>query len=147
KNFPITDSGNGSETAYTFSQTKQYTYGSYLLYFGDPPFTIESLLDKLTDSLYPFTAVANYVSPKLRTDQSLTTRQELLKLRSSLDFSQNVLQYMGTFSRERNRPAPDWPHLIETGALSEGRFNMNNLALVVPNPDDCNLPHGKKKGW
>jgi len=24
---------------------------------------------------------------------------------------------------------------------------MNNLALVVPNPDDCNLPHGKKKGW
>jgi hypothetical protein len=127
-------------------QTRQDTYGSYLLYFGDPPFTIESLLDKLTDSLYPFTSAANYVS-KARTDQSLTTRQELLKLRSSLGFSQNVLQYMGTFSRERNRPAPDWPHLSETGSLSEGRFNMNNLALVVPNPDDCNLPHGKKKGW
>jgi hypothetical protein len=54
---------------------------------------------------------------------------------------------MGTFSRERNMPAPDWPHLSETGALSEGRFNLSNLALVIPNPGDCNLPHGKKKGW
>ena len=125
-------------------QTRQDSYGSYLLYFGDPPFTIESLLDTLTDSLYPFTSAANYVS-KARTDQSLTTRQELLKLRSSLGFSQNVLQYMGTFSRERNRPAPDWPNL--NGHLSDGRFNMNNLALVVPNPSDCNVPNGKKKGW
>jgi hypothetical protein len=57
---------------------------------------------------------------------------------------------MGNFSRERNRPASDWPNLNETGGtrvLSEGRFNMNNLALMVPNPADCNLPNGKKKGW
>jgi hypothetical protein len=119
-------------------------YGSYLLYFGDPPFSIESLSDKLLASNYPFTSVANYVSNN-RTDQALMTRQELLRLRSSLGFSPNVLQYMGTFSRERNRPAPDWPNL--SGNLSEGRFNMNNLALVVPNPGDCNIPKGKKKGW
>jgi hypothetical protein len=138
-NFPSGDPGFAADDC-----TKPNFYGSYLLYFGDPPFTIESLLDKLTDSLYPFTSASNYVNTS-RTDQSLTTRQELLKLRSSIGFSQNVLQYMGTFSRERNRPAPDWPNL--SGHLSDGRFNMNNLALVVPNPDDCTAPHGRKKGW
>jgi hypothetical protein len=127
-----------------FNQTRQAFYGSYLLYFGDPPFTIESLSDKLLASLYPFTSAANSVS-KLRTDQSLTTRQELLKLRSSLGFSQNVLQYMGTFSRERNWPAPDWPNL--SGHLSDGRFNMNNLALIIPNPGACNGVNGRKRGW
>jgi len=125
---------------------KQDFYGSYLLYFGDPPFSIESLSDKLLASQYPFTSVAAYVSNS-RTDQSLMTRQELLRLRSSLNFSQNVLQYMGTFSRERNRAALDWPHLNETGALSEGRFNLSNLALVIPNPTDCTIAHGQKKGW
>jgi hypothetical protein len=115
-----------------------------LLYFGDPPFTIESVTDKLTNSLYPFTSAATYVNNS-RTDQSLMTRQELLRLRSSLNFSQNVLQYMGTFSRERNWPAPDWPNL--SGHLSDGRFNMNNLALVIPNPGECNTTKGRKKGW
>ena len=39
-----------------------------------------------------------------RTDQALINRGELIKLRSSSGFSQNVLQYLGTFSREINRP-------------------------------------------
>jgi hypothetical protein len=131
--------------------TKQDFYGSYLLYFGDPPFTIESLLDKLAASVYPFTSAATYVYPTpapgvtSRTDQPLMTRQELLRLRSSVGFSQNLLQYMGTFSRERNWPAPDWPNL--SGQLSDGRFNMNNLALVIPNPGECSATNGKKKGW
>src|SRR5437660_693803 len=130
---------------------KQDFYGSYLLYFGDPPFSIGSLSDKLLASTYPFTSAANYVQNG-RTDQSLISRQELLRLQRVLNnppgqFSQNLLQYMGTFSRERNRPAPDWPNLNPTGALSEGRFNLNNLALVVPNPAECVLAHGKKKGW
>jgi hypothetical protein len=129
--------------------TNQDIYGSYLLYFGDPPFSIENMTDLLTSSSYPFTAVYPGSSSG-RTDQALMTRQELLKMRSALGFSQNVLQYMGTFSRERNRPAPDWPNL--NGTLSEGRFNMNNLALVVPNPCDptvgaCSPPNGRKKGW
>jgi hypothetical protein len=130
---------------------KQDWFGSYLLYFGDPPFSIDSLSDKLLASQYPFTSVANYAYPTPapgvtpRTDQAITTRQQLLNLRSSLNFSQNVLQYMGTFSRERNRPAPDWPNLQNN--LSEGRFNLNNFAIVVPNPDDCQIAHGKKKGW
>jgi hypothetical protein len=133
--------------------TKQDWYGSYLLYFGDPPFTIDSLSDKLNASLYPFTATANYMYPtpaplvNSRTDQALTSRQQLLQLRNSLGFSQNVLQYMGTFSRERNRPAPDWPGLNPGGSLTEGRFNLNNLDILIPNPDECNPGHGKKTGW
>ena len=112
--------------------------------FGDPPFIIDSLSDKLLASTYPFTSIWPIVSSG-RTDQSLMTRQELLRLQRSIGFSQNVLQYMGTFSRERNRPAPDWPGL--SGRLSEGRFNLNNLALVLPNPADCFLAHGRKTGW
>jgi hypothetical protein len=128
---------------------KQDWYGSYLLYFGDPPFLIDSLSDKLLASTYPFTSAASYVSNN-RTDQSLMNRQELLRLMlslgsSSIGYNQNVLQYMGTFSRERNRPAPDWPNLQNN--LSEGRFNLSNLALLVPNPSECVIAHGKKKGW
>ena len=139
-NFPTGDPGFAGET----DCAKQDFYGSYLLYFGDPPFTIESLADKLAASLYPFTTVATYVNNS-RTDQAMMTRQQLLRLRSSVGFSQNVLQYMGTFSRERNWPAPDWPNL--SGHLSDARFNLNNLALVIPNPGECNAPNGRKKGW
>ena len=39
------------------------------------------------------------------------TRQELIKLQRTIGFSQSLLQYLGTFSREQNRPAPDWPQL------------------------------------
>jgi hypothetical protein len=135
---------------------KQDFYGSYLLYFGDPPFSIDSLSDKLLASTYPFTSVASYAYPSpgpgvsSRTDQAFMTRQELLKVMlalgsSSTGYNQNVLQYMGTFSRERNRPAPDWPNLQNN--LSEGRFNLNNFAIVVPNPSDCYIAHGRKRGW
>jgi hypothetical protein len=137
--------------SFTTDCTQQASYGDYLTDFGLPPFKIQSLSDKLLASSYPFTSIWPSVSSS-RTDQSLMTRQELLRLQRSLDnppgsFSQNVLQYMGTFSRERNRPAPDWPNLNPGGSLSEGRFNLNNLALVIPNPTDCHPAHGKKTGW
>jgi hypothetical protein len=155
RNYAMTQRTSGSFGNFTYTGetdcSKQDFYGSYLLNFGDPPFGIESLSDKLLASTYPFTSAATYVLNG-RTDQSLISRQELLRLQRVLNnppgqFSQNVLQYMGTFSRERNRPAPDWPGLNPTGALSEGRFNLNNLAMAVPNPDQCIIPHGKKKGW
>jgi hypothetical protein len=47
---------------------------------------------------------ASLATTPTRTDQALITRGELLRLRSSTGFSQNVLQYIGTFSRELNRP-------------------------------------------
>jgi hypothetical protein len=120
----------------------QDSYGSYLLYFGEPPFTFDITNQPVPISSYPFSAVYPTTSSS-RTDQALMTRQELLRLRSSLGFSQNVLQYMGTFSRERNRPAPDWPYL--QGNLSEGRFCFDNLDMVKPNPDNC-THHGRGKG-
>src|SRR5437660_1142921 len=52
------------------SCTKQDFYGSYLLYFGDPPFSIENLSDKLLASTYPFTSAGAFVSNN-RTVQAL----------------------------------------------------------------------------
>jgi hypothetical protein len=160
RNYAMTQRTGGSFGNFSYTGetdcTKQDWYGSYLLNFGNPPFIIDSLSDKLLASQYPFTSAATYAYPtpgpgvNSRTDQSLMTRQELLKVMlslgsSSTGYNQNVLQYMGTFSRERNRPAPDWPGLA--GRLGEGRFNLNNLALVLPNPADCSIAPGRKVGW
>ena len=66
-----------------------------------------------------------------RGDQALLSRQQLLKLQSSLNFSQNALQYMGTFSRERNQPARDWNRL--NNRLPD-RYDLGTLGMVKPNP-------------
>ena len=137
---------------FTFSGdncTTQDSYGSYLLDFGDPPFTFDLNDQPVPISAYPFSAIYPATSNSLpvRTDQAFMTRQELLRLRSSLGFSQNILQYMGTFSRERNKPAPDWPNLQNN--LEEGRFCFENLDIVKPNPDNAcakKRPKGKAKG-
>ena len=123
--------------------TQQDSYGDYLLYFGEPPFTFDLNDQPIPISSYPFSAVYPTITGNLRTDQALMTRQQLLKLRSSIGFSQNILQYMGTFSRERNKPAPDWPNLQNN--LTEGRFCFDNLDMVKPNPQNC-AHHGKGKG-
>jgi hypothetical protein len=114
---------------------RQDTYGSYLLDFGDPPYPTPC-------PIYPFTSVATDTSSS-RTDQAFISRQELLKLRSSLDFSQNVLQYMGTFSRERNQPARDWSSL---NSKLPDRFDVGMLSLAKPNPSGTPPSRGKGKG-
>jgi hypothetical protein len=96
---------------------------NYARYFlgAIPPFTT------------PFTRVPTTVwgaSP--RTDQAVMTRQELIRLQRTIGFSQNLLQYLGTFSREFNRPAPSWLQLSDS--LSSARWDMNNLSLVIPKP-------------
>jgi len=73
----------------------------------------------------PFTTVSTTVQNG-RTDQGVITRQELIKLQRTIGFSQSLLQYLGTFSRETNRPAPDWPQAVA------GRWDMNYLALAIP---------------
>jgi hypothetical protein len=92
----------------------------YAKYFlgAIPPFTT------------PFTAVSAVAwsspgSPP-RTDQAVMTRQELIRLQRTIGFSQNLLQYLGTFSREYNRPAPDWSQTLPA------RWDMNNLATALP---------------
>jgi hypothetical protein len=65
-----------------------------------------------------------------RTDQSFTNRKELIELfRSSLGASVNMLQFLGTFSREKNLPT--WN--AGTAVLTQ-RFGFGNLALVIANP-------------
>jgi hypothetical protein len=134
RNFATTQQSDGSFDNPVFQQNalnKQDSYGSYLLDFGDPPFT--------DPTAYPFTSVYTSTSSG-RTDQAFMTRQELLKLRSSLEFSQNVLQYLGTYSRDRNKPAPDWPSF--NGRLTD-RFDMTNLGMVLPNPQNTANSRGK----
>jgi len=79
----------------------------------------------------PFTTVSTKVQNG-RTDQAMMTRQELIRLQRTIGFSQDLLQYLGTFSREYNRPAASWPGL--SGSLSNARWDMNNLQLVIPIP-------------
>jgi len=124
-----------SNPSFLGNQNRQDNYGSSLLDFGDPPYPTPC-------PVYPFTSVATDTSSS-RTDQAVMTRQELLKLRSSLNFSQNALQYMGTFSRERNQPARDWYHI---GSKLPDRFDIGMLNLVKPNPTGTPPSRGKGKG-
>jgi hypothetical protein len=81
----------------------------------------------------PFTTVRNDLPAAVvnnRTDQAVMNRQELIRLQRTIGFSQSLLQYLGTFSREANRPAPDWPR-VSGNHLSE-RFDMSNLQGVIP---------------
>lgn len=105
------------------SQNAQDSYGSYLLDFGDPPFA--------DPSVFPFTSVSTQTSNS-RSDQAFVNRQQLIKLQNTTGFSLSLLQYLGTFSRELNAPAPSWSNL--KGHLSDGRFNITNIDLVKPNP-------------
>ena len=80
----------------------------------------------------PFTTVSAGLDLQnpTRTDQAVMTRQELIKLQRTIGFSQSLLQYLGTFSRDQNRPAPSWPQL--SGTLAAARWDMNNLEGVIP---------------
>jgi hypothetical protein len=72
------------------------------------------------------------VSPTVylnRTDQAFLTRTELIKLQREARFGAGAMQYLGTFSRERN--APTWK--AGTAAITQ-RFYLGNLNLVRPNP-------------
>ena len=81
----------------------------------------------------PYTTVRNDIVPvNGRTDQAVMTRQELIKLQRTIGFSQSLLQYLGTFSRESNRPAPDWPRVGPSASYLTARFDMNNLQGVLP---------------
>jgi hypothetical protein len=93
---------------------------NYARYFlgAIPPFTT------------PFIAVST-AAQSGRTDQAVMTRQQLIRLQRTLDnptgqFPQSLLQYLGTFSREHNRPALDWSQTLAA------RWDMNNLQLAIP---------------
>jgi hypothetical protein len=60
-----------------------------------------------------------------RTDQAFLTRQQLIAFRKGTQFDANALQYLGTFSRERN--APSWTptqNATDMGAADNGAGNV-----------------------
>jgi hypothetical protein len=72
------------------------------------------------------------VSPTVylnRTDQAFLNRTELIKLQREAGFGAGALQYLGTFSCEKN--APTWK--AGTAAITQ-RFYLGNLNLIKPNP-------------
>lgn len=81
----------------------------------------------------PFTTVPTTVQNG-RTDQAMMTRQELIRLQRTIGFDQSLLQYLGTFSREFNRPAPSWLPDPVSGRILATRWDMNNLQIVIPAP-------------
>lgn len=88
-----------------------------------------NFLNYFLDTARDFRSVANTVYNN-RTDQAFSSRRELIELfRSSLNPSLNMLQYLGTLSREVN--APTWS---AGSAVLTQRFALGNLALVKANP-------------
>jgi Tfp pilus assembly protein PilX len=144
--FPGTTSINQLMGWRNYATTQQPTSAS----FDNPSFLLASadnyaryFLGASFPFTTPFTTVSTAVQNQ-RTDQGTITRQELIKLQRTIGFSQSLLQYLGTFSREQNRPAPDWPQL--NGKLPV-RWDMNNLAIVIP--DSWIFPgnHGIGHAW
>src|SRR6266850_1211687 len=73
-----------------------------------------------------FLTASTTTTPGGRTDQVVVSRGELLELRSSLNFSQNVLQYLGTFSRESNHST--WS---DSETRLSGRFPLSRFDLLT----------------
>ena len=129
--FPVPTAINQLMGWRNYATTQQPTSAS----FNNPSFLLASadnyaryFLGASLPFTTPFTTVSTAVQNQ-RTDQGTITRQELIKLQRTIGFSQSLLQYLGTFSREKNRPAPNWPQL--NGKLP-ARWDMNNLAIVIP---------------
>jgi hypothetical protein len=86
-----------------------------------------------------------------RTDQKFVTRAELINFLKTLGntgsgISVNALQYMGTFSRERNKPsfqlttgATGWPWSDSNRRVLPQRFYLGNLNEVVSSGNATNI--------
>ena len=121
RNYATTQQTGASFDNPSFVLASADYYAAYFL-GGIPPFTTPF-------TSVPITAVN---CPNCRTDQAVMTRQQLIRLQRTIGFSPSLLQYLATFSREHNRPAPTWPQL--SGPLAAARWDMNNLQLVIPVP-------------
>jgi hypothetical protein len=77
---------SGSFPSFSFTPTASTTFANYFL-----------------GTVRNFGTISTTVSGG-RTDQGFVTRGELIQLRADIAASVNMLQYLGTFSRELNRP-------------------------------------------
>jgi len=87
-----------------------------------------------------FLTVSPMLNARGRTDQAFTTRSQLIQLvLSSLGGSPNLLQYLGTFSRELN--SPTWHSA--SNPISQ-RFQLDQISLLgsspTPSPSPGNAP-------
>jgi Putative Ig domain len=114
----------------TTQQPTSATFDSPSFPSPAPDFYAKNFLGAALPLTTSFTTVSTAVRNN-RTDQAAMSRQELINLQRTIGFSQSLLQYLGTFSREQNRPAADWSGL--SGGLAAARWDMNNLALAIPN--------------
>src|SRR5215471_3010599 len=86
-----------------------------------------------------FLTVSPTLNARGRTDQAFTTRSQLIELvLSSLGASPNLLQYLGTFSRELN--SPTWH--AASNPISQ-RFQLDQISLLgsspTPSPSGANV--------
>jgi hypothetical protein len=75
-----------------------------------------------------------------RTDQVFTTRQQLLKFRNQVGFSQDALQYLGTFSRSLEQPSaipnPKRPKIWATQNSNNSTYGRGNDAFGLDRESD-----------
>lgn len=98
-----------------------------------PSSFLTTFLDTTRDFGIPAVPPGTY-SSATRIDQALLNRTELLELRRTLVSSQDAMQYLGTFSRERNA-ATTWTAATAANVYNKAtqRWPINgNLALLVP---------------
>ena len=84
-----------------------------------------------------FLKVSGSVASDGQTDQAFLSRQELLEFRSSSGFSQEVLQYLGTFSRAVTAPSAFGAVRFSTGGTlrhyhDDGTFSKRSVAAGDP---------------
>lgn len=132
-----------------YATTQQPTTASFdIPSFPPDPVKEDFYARNFLGAAYPlatsFTTVSTAVQNN-RTDQAAMTRQELIKLQRTIGFSQSLLQYLGTFSREQNRPAQDWP--LKDGRRLSDRFDMTNLQIVIPGFRIRPGNNGKGHAW
>jgi hypothetical protein len=110
-----------------FSTTSPFTFG------GNPTTFIQHVLETGvaagSDRTRDFGVVSTpstYSSTNPRTDQAVINRTELLELRRILQANQDSLQYIGTFSREKNRPT--WS---DAATKLSRRFGLNRFDYLL----------------
>jgi hypothetical protein len=81
---------------YTFTSANAADYFTFVRARTDGSMTVNP-------QPYPSSA-----GPSSRTDQIFVTRQDLLRYRRLTGFSQNALEFLGTFSREGEANVPQW---------------------------------------
>ena len=134
RNYATTGQNNVANLNFSYTNNSQIQ--SFIDYALGSPIPGAAVDSARIGTTRDFGIVRNDLPPSDRTDQSFTTRAEMIKFFNSA-FPNNtavvkMLQYVGTFSREQNKPSlpltPTWPF---TRVVLPQRFYLGNLNEVV----------------